>query len=250
MLLLLILPILISGFIVLHIHPVYFYKLHRYEGQYLYLRSAQLGFICFLVSSLLALTFSKYFPDSLFICSLEISFYLLGFIKSLLLATDVFDNNKNESALQFSWIILITILTLLYPYLWRTLSLFWLRLKYRTNDAQVYIYIMSNILKDSPLDELLFKASYTRSMLLMLSLSNRKVYVGKIMSMGEPNETEGPDQEITIIPVVSGYREEENLKVKLLTNYKKIDEDIGLTIRQSEIISATHFTFDAYLKLK
>ena len=37
---LLIVPILVAGFMACHIHPVFSYKLHRYEGQYLYLKSA------------------------------------------------------------------------------------------------------------------------------------------------------------------------------------------------------------------
>lgn len=42
MLLLLIFPVLVAGFFACHIHPIHAYKLHRYEGQYLYLKSASL----------------------------------------------------------------------------------------------------------------------------------------------------------------------------------------------------------------
>ena len=50
---LLILPILVSGFTVCHTHPYFKYKLHRYEGQYLYLQTAKLGFYCFGIAVLI-----------------------------------------------------------------------------------------------------------------------------------------------------------------------------------------------------
>lgn len=44
MFVLLVIPILVSGFLLIHIHPIYKYKLYRYEGQFLYLKSALWGF--------------------------------------------------------------------------------------------------------------------------------------------------------------------------------------------------------------
>ncbi|HCV77558.1 MAG TPA: hypothetical protein DGS68_12635, partial [Pseudomonas sp.] len=55
MFLLLLLPILVSGFLVCHKHPLYFYRLHRYEGQYLYLQSARFGLFCTLLAVILHL---------------------------------------------------------------------------------------------------------------------------------------------------------------------------------------------------
>ncbi len=51
---LLILPILISGFIVLSINPSYKLKLHRYSGQLLYLKSAKIGFRYFIIVTTLS----------------------------------------------------------------------------------------------------------------------------------------------------------------------------------------------------
>src|SRR5690606_1113621 len=53
MLAFLILPLLVSGFIVCHSHPYYYYKLHRQQGQYLYLHAARLGVRCLWYSLLL-----------------------------------------------------------------------------------------------------------------------------------------------------------------------------------------------------
>ncbi|TOO97436.1 hypothetical protein CGH26_26745, partial [Vibrio parahaemolyticus] len=54
---LLILPILISGFIVLSIGPKERLRLHRYDGQLLYLKAAKIGLRYFLVVSLLVYIF-------------------------------------------------------------------------------------------------------------------------------------------------------------------------------------------------
>jgi hypothetical protein len=48
------------------------------------------------------------------------------------------------------------------------------------------------------MDKLLFESDlYSRT--LMFSLECGKVYVGTISSLGEPNETKGMDQEISLI---------------------------------------------------
>jgi len=83
----------------------------------------------------------------------------------------------------------------------------------------------------------------------MLSLSDRKVYVGKIITMGEPNELEGPDQEVTLIPVMSGYRDRDTLSVVFNTQYDETDKSVRITLRQDMVISATRFSFEAYEQL-
>ncbi len=106
---------------------------------------------------------------------------------------------------------------------------------------------MSNALSDSPLDKILFE-SYINSSPLLLTLGSRKVYVGTINSLGEPNESEGMDQEISIIPLMSGYRSKETLEVKFTTYYDAIGADLKIVIRQEQILSATLFSFEVYEK--
>lgn len=84
----------------------------------------------------------------------------------------------------------------------------------------------------------------------MLSLSDRKVYVGKVISMGEPNENKGADQEICIIPVMSGYRDKDNLTINFTTEYNDIEKEIFITISQDKISYATEFIFDAHVQFK
>ena len=69
--------------------------------------------------------------------------------------------------------------------------------------------------------------------------------------MGEPNESEGPDQEIAIVPAFSGYREKDTLKVVLITSYANVDEadDAYVVLKQDSIVSACKFSESLYQKL-
>ncbi|WP_152967907.1 hypothetical protein [Pseudoalteromonas sp. P1-13-1a] len=116
------------------------------------------------------------------------------------------------------------------------------RVRYQTK-------ILGKILKDSPLDRLLFDA-FNEKKLLMFTLKNRQVYIGRVSSTGEPTENKGVDQEVCLIPIMSGYRDDKSLSVDLITHYNKIEKNIYLTLRQEEIISATEFDLDAYENFK
>lgn len=77
-------------------------------------------------------------------------------------------------------------------------------------------------------------------------MEDRKVYVGKIISLGEPSETAGMDQDISIMPLMSGYRDKDTLRVTFTTDYDRVDSEIYVSLRQDQIVSATEFNFDAY----
>lgn len=105
---------------------------------------------------------------------------------------------------------------------------------------------------DSPLDQLLASATIKGKEdkrydnLIRIDLQDRRFYVGEIYAMGEPTETEGADQEISIIPYFSGYRDKDTLKVIYVNDYTSVtDERLELIIRQDQIVSATKFSFKA-----
>lgn len=253
MFLLLTLPILISGFFLCHIHPIYKYKLHRYEGQYLYLKCATLGIACVFVASAICLLINKYVSPSFHLLSVSFNLDIPNYIKDLIKSTN--QENTQLDIYNLTWIIVISIATLFIPPLWSFLSYIRLCFKHRSKESDFFqdtkIFVIANILSDSPLDNLLFTSSMSKDASpLMLSLKDRKVYVGQIISLGEPNETQGSDQEISMIPIMSGYRDKDTLKVIFNTKYDDVDEDIYLTIRQDDIVSATAFSFDSYQKLK
>lgn len=244
---LLILPILVSGFYICHNHPLYKQKLYRYEGQYLYLLCAKNGTYCFFLGILLTLLAHNLLPDALTIGSqFTIPLNFIEGTNSLLSGLNILDK-KGKGTLV--WIFWVSLLTFIAAWCWTLISFLSYCLIFKTWRPKAHIAY--KVLSDSPIDKLLFEASHERSdvNVLMLTLSDRKVYVGKVITMGEPNELEGPDQEVTLIPVMSGYRDKDTLKVIFNTQYDETAEHIRVTLRQDMIISATRFSFAAYQQL-
>ncbi len=247
MLLLLIFPVLVAGFFACHIHPVHSYKLHRYEGQYLYLKSAELGIKCFAIAALLALGAHAWFPDEVRLPGVELSFRLAEGLAGLFKATGA---GSGSEALKTAWFFMLSAVTFLAAFIVKAWGFVVLRLRFGTWDQQkLKVYVMGGLLADSPLDNLLFELSLSTRKYAMISLADRKVYVGKVIDMGEPTETNGIDQDISIMPLMSGYRDEKTLEVVFKTDYAEVDSDIYLSLRQDSITSVTEFDFDAYDKL-
>lgn len=242
MLFLLIFPILVAGFIACHIHPVHSYKLHRYEGQYLYLKSAELGLKCFALALLLAILGHYWIPNALYLgwgsIRLDLSAVLKDSVQDMLGISDKAEVGKT------AWFVLFSALTFMSSLLikaWGHLSLF-----RRFGAWRARIFVIAELLADSPLDNLLFRLSLEKGKQIMLTMADRKVYVGKVVSLGEPSETSGMDQDIAIVPLMSGYRDKDTLKLKFTTYYDEVDADISLSLRQDSILSATEFNFAAY----
>ncbi len=269
MFLLLILPILISGYIVFTKHPYNYYRLHRYDGQLLYLESAKSGFMCTVTSGGLVLLFNQYLPPSVDVFGERYSIDVYSFVYSFLVPI------AEKEAGKLTWILLMTLgaLVLAYAYaLWGilrlrlrvidltdlisirriTLSLKrgkWLKREDESSlplDERARIVLMASILKDSPMDALFYKSYLIDGYNLMITMEDRKVYIGRVLSLGEPNESQGMDQEIAITPYASGYRDKNTLGVTLTTKYNEISSDLALTIRQDKIISASYFSEDVY----
>ena len=243
MLFLLILPVLVAGFFACHIHPVYSYKLHRYEGQYLYLKSAELGLKCFSIALLLALGGHYSVPDSVSFFCHEINLNLSAYFVS---AVKVFGAQDDFEAKKMAWFFLLSFLLFVAAFLVKLWGNFRLLLRFGRWDARVFV--IGQLLEDSPLDNLLFRLSMEKDKSVMISLSDRKVYVGKVINLGEPSETSGMDQDISIIPLMSGYRDKDDLTVEFTTYYEETGGNLYISIRQDAIVSATEFDFSSHQK--
>ena len=66
-------------------------------------------------------------------------------------------------------------------------------------------------------DSILYRAMEHR-LPIAISLESRKVYVGFVVDTLEP----GDDSHLTLLPMYSGYRDEQNLKFKLASSYTEI----------------------------
>lgn len=241
MLLLFLLPILTAGFFVCKKSPVHFYRLHRYEGQMLYLQSASIGFICSIIAYTVSVLADYSLPAK--ICNISIN------LESLLIEiTQAALNLEVKEATTLTWVLFMTLGTLFVACLWVIRDNQALKNLSKKHGVDARIILMGKVLADSPLDALLYESYVSEDKLIMLSLSNRKVYVGVVNNMGEPNEVEGFDQEISLVPILSGYRDKDDLSVHWTTSYKDVDpnENLRIVIRQELIESASEFDFDTW----
>jgi hypothetical protein len=239
MLAILLISIIANGFIILRFSPSQFYKLHRYDGQLLYIKATFSG----ILATAFAFLLDTYFGVTNFI------YKALSQSQNGLAA--VFETEHLRGYIVFFF--LAVLVSVLYCYLER-IKLFikaWWLFKGIANRPPygelAKILLMHTILNDSPLDKLFF-LSYIQNIFLLITMSDRKVYVGRVINLGEPNEKQGPDQEISIVPVFSGYRDKDTLSVKLNHSYANNDDaqDFYLVLKQDNIVSACEFVYSLY----
>lgn len=175
----------------------------------------------------------------MFCVPIDLYFFVLTLVKGIV------PKHSNASELTWLFLIAVTMHGVAFIRVWVTN---WAMNQFQQKEGvDPKIKLMSDVLSDSPLDsELLY--SYINDQSVLISLSNRKVYVGQVVSLGEPNESEGMDQEISILPHISGYRDKDNLTVNFTTQYESIDTkvEIKVTLRQELIESVARFDFDVY----
>ena len=243
MLFLLIFPVLVAGFYACHINPIHYYRLHRYEGQYLYLKSAELGLKCFFIAFVLISIGHFWIPDSISTCMGNLPLSISAPLSDMM---RMMGGNSEAEVKKMGWFLELSVLSFIGAFILKAWGHTTLFIRFRT--WQTKVFVIGGLLEDSPLDHLLFRLSLNKDKYVMLTMSDRKVYVGKVISLGEPSATNGMDKDISIIPLMSGYRDKDKLTVEFVTRYADIDQDIDLSLRQDEIVSATEFSFEAYEK--
>ena len=243
---LLILPILISGFVHLSQYPKEKLKLHRYDGQLLYLKSAKHGVAYLFITSILCFLLKDF---AIATHSFQPVTWLVDIIKS----RDLNKEKISTSEVQFAWLLVISFLTIIFSYFCTylaqlyTFSLDALSEKYYGNKVQSISYL-GDILKDSPIDSLFYN-SFSNLKPILITLKSKKVYVGIVNQLGEPNESSLPNQEISIVPALSGYRSSDKLKVIFTNDYAELDSnenDISTIIKVCEIETTSWFNAEVY----
>lgn len=286
---LLLVPILVCGYVIATNHPWYKLRLHRLEGQLLYLSCARHGLICVVIGfGLLVISKSAvpiigiptpawaepYLPDSWYpIIHVDVQNYLADGL--LTWAPKETSSEAQEDALfaleknaaHIAWVIVGSINSLLIAYGWcisekvrrirkaAKVGLLSARAKAEENKTEVTkdeekeikesakfeykIFLHAKLLNDDPMLKLLFE-SYLKGVKLVFVLDNRKVFMGRVISMGEPTESTGMDKEIRIVPFWSGYEEKDTLQVIIESDISGID---AITLRQEKIVYA-HYNND------
>ncbi|WP_102795942.1 hypothetical protein [Bowmanella denitrificans] len=246
MFLFLVLPILGAGFYILFNNPYAFLKLHRYRGQLLYLRSIAHGLKILALAVILCVTANYYGPEQLLGYSINLEAYLTEVFSAL-------NVGPAELVQQMVWFCLLSVTMMLTAFLWCKFIAWRLTRISRAYKLPATLFLKQEIVKDSPLDKLLFDA-LTSGDPVLLSLSSRKVYVGLVAGMGEPTEDEGMDQEVHIVPLMSGYRDTNTLNVHFEIDYRLLNQTsrnkLSIIVRQELIESASPFDFDVYREIR
>lgn len=236
----LIIPLLVSGFLIITRDPYHFYRLHRYDGQLLYMKAAGYGFFCMMCVIFIGLAIRFAFPHfhPVYILSEAANFSVKA------------DENRFDS-----WIILISTGTLFLSFVWG----YWSKFRYLIRFIRAAIKgryscdmkslptlwrlsVLEPIFAEHPLNRMFFE-SLTGKKPMLISLKCGKVYVGIVSKISEPNECEAPSQEISLVPAMSGYRDSADKRVRLINDYSNLNGvDSSIAIPCAEIIRASWFT--------
>jgi hypothetical protein len=251
---LLLLALLVSGFLFCLKHPNVYNRLHRYEGQLLYLQVARYGLVCVYLSTLFWLIMASVTSHAWggycwrTTCIPAFSTDWLGWLGTQFVALGLAKAQPAGQVAAFAT--LVGGMAMCLPAPWAKFLTWRLRKRlqrlapaaaYRIDDQVMGTYLLRESVQHSPRLLMLYEAFGNREH-VMLSMEDRKVYVGYILSLGAPTEVVGIDQEILLVPTLSGYRHEKTLKVDYTTHYAAIDVYSPIALRQEHIVSVTRFS--------
>lgn len=267
---LLLLPLLVSGFLVCLKHRGIYYRLHRYEGQLLYLQVARYGMNCLFVSfaivGLVSFVFSHNWSASACLreyCVGPVSWdFLHGLGEKMKAIGFAKDEARGEVA---AFLLLVGVGAMALPVPWTAwlMRRFKKKLRHRLKRQQeggeqkfdqrpeeiASAYLLKESVAHSPRLKMLYEAFATQQP-VMLSMSDRKVYVGNILSLGAHTEVAGIDQEIHLAPIVSGYRNDDTLALTYTTDYAGLAVACSVYLKQENIVSVTPYSGEVRTKFE
>ncbi|MCK7146245.1 hypothetical protein L8P18_07470 [Enterobacter bugandensis] len=241
----LIIPLLVSGFIVITTHPFHFFRLHRYDGQLLYMKAAKYGLWCLVWSVLIAFIIKYYFPSAHLVTDVSQS---LGLGESLY--------QKRITG----WLIFLSCTSVLLAWLSGVIANWFTTLRSQMiykffykkdisieeSKELVKLRTLQDLVTEGSMDSVFFDSLIDRKSILV-SMTNKKVYVGIVNALGEPNEKDGPNQQISILPIMSGYRDKDTLNVYFTNDYNNIEGyDTSVIIPVSQITQVSWFTMEVH----
>lgn len=241
--LLIIVPLLVSGYLVCILHPFYFYRLHRFEGQLLYLQVARLGMNCLVAATVLSATILVLSKQKVVFIGHEVATDYSSYLGNVLVQLDI-ANERNATLWVFLLQVGMTSMTI--PVFWAKLFVHVQRKAQKLDtEAHFQAMLLLGILQGTPL-RILLRESFEQQVPCMFSLSDRKVYVGFVTFVGAPTESEGIDHAFNLIPLLSGYRDRDTLEVTLNTHYANLTTPEPIMLIQENVVSATRFDFTTW----
>lgn len=254
--LLLILPFLVSGYYICLNHPKYRQSLHKYEGQLLYLLVAKEGIRCFAIASafsMLAVLASKIsIPVAIDSCNItytsQISLDYFSLLRSWFLEHGL-SNEKNSDIAAF--ISQAALFCIFVPKLYTSYTEKKLLKKTGLQTLEeLEWFLMNKVLEGNPKLDLLMKSINNKNDRYMFTMEDRKVYVGRVISIGKPTESEGVEEYFSLVPMLSGYRNKDSLEIEFNTEYVNAPHDLYILLAQDNIVSATKFNNELWQAFK
>lgn len=259
----LILPILVCGYIYCNGS---FYRqatINKYQGQLLYLLVAKLGLYIFLLAcalsfALIYLSKQAYFSISLPGSGVEWSFNLdyIKYLKAFLIRNRIL---AEESVSAWVFFGQASIMAFYLASLLSSLEVKLVMRRFDLNADQARAYILYENVPNGLFTKQLLASMQDRDAQYMFSMEDRKVYIGRVSSVGAPDETKGVDEDFAIVPVSSGYRDKDTLELKFTTYYddvveqmRGVDKHIGFSIvlSQKNLVSVSKFEKDIWEKFR
>ncbi len=230
--LLVLLPILLSGYIFATKCKYTYYKVMRLEGYHLYFRAAHYGSFFVLVAAVFYVALYAITPD----CILALA------SKMKLTFNHVF-NSTDTSIFN---ILLVALISIAGSY-----AAAWYFNK-RLDDE----FSFKHAIENDDLELLLYRALKEETP-IAISMENKKEYVGVIIRVLDPSDDR---KFVRILPLLSGFRSKETGKVDYSTPYETVIEDMlegeenpllvledfEIVLPAADIKSAHLFDYDTY----
>lgn len=257
--LLLILPILVSGYLYCNGSIYRQATMSRYDGQLLYMLVAKTGVLIFTFACLISFLLMYASKHSVFSpYAGELSEYgdYIKYVKSFLVRNEITEA-KNASI----WSFLGQASALSLALAWSLPRVFTLllMLRYCASAASIKALILATKVPARPLTRQLMTSIRDEQNLYMFSMDDRKVYVGRVSDIGDLHEAGGMDEDFEIVPAMSGYRDKDTLKVTYTTDYSAVVEEMrqkgrkigfSIVLSQKNIVSVSRFEDEIWSKFK
>ena len=252
--LLLILPILVSGYIFCTASIYRQATINKYDGQLLYLLVAKIGLFLFVIAAMISFFLMYLSKHADFEC---IDLNYIKYIKAFLIRNSITADEKSAPL----WVFFgqASIISFCLGWTFPRLYVLAIRRRHSLSIDQARAFILHYQVPIRPMTKQLLVSMKDAANQYMFSMDDRKVYVGRVSSVGEAHETGGMDEDFEIVPTMSGYRDKDTLKVTYTTDYSAVVEDmavsgrnIGFTIllSQKNIVSMSRFEEDVWKRFK
>lgn len=219
MLALLLIPILVSGYIIVNTRYINYFSIHRYEGQYLYLKVIYTGSACCLMALAVALTLKGFFPGFHPVAAVYARFTT---------STAEGEIYRGFSSYRlYIWMSLISITAIIVAMTLSALSYSqqficgrWFihplittreRLNVRKTPTRelAKTYAQLKIAKNNSIEHHLIHMMLLQDPVI-ITQKDGLIMGGFITAVSEPDEVKNVSSDITLYPIISGFRHSES----------------------------------------